>query len=147
MQKNDFEKIIDAIKAYDTIIIHRHSSPDGDAIGSQVGLKKVLKANFPAKRIFAVGDNAGRYSFVDESVMDEISDSEYEGAFAILLDMGASHLVSDERYKLAKMTARIDHHQYVEQFTELEIVDTSAESCAGLVASLIEKWGLKMTQD
>ena len=80
MQKNDFEKIIEAIKAYDTIILHRHSSPDGDAIGSQVGLKKVLKANFPSKRIFAVGDNAGRYSFVDESVMDEIADAEYEGA-------------------------------------------------------------------
>lgn len=147
MQKNDFEKILEAIKSFDIIIIHRHSSPDGDAIGSQVGLKKVLKANFPTKRIFAVGDEAGRYSFVDESVMDEVADEEYKDALAILLDMAAPHLVSDERYKTAKMTARIDHHQYVEQFTDLEIVDTRAESCAGLVASLIEKWGLKMTAD
>jgi len=77
MQKNDFEKILEAIKSFDIIIIHRHSSPDGDAIGSQVGLKKVLKANFPTKRIFAVGDEAGRYSFVDESVMDEVADEEY----------------------------------------------------------------------
>ena len=143
----DFEKAIAVIKEFDTIIIHRHSSPDGDAIGSQVGLKKVLQANFPEKKIYAVGDNPGRYSFVEDSTPDEISDDTYEGALAILLDMAATHLVSDERYKLAKSSLRIDHHQYVEKFTDLEIVDTSCESCAGLVASLVKEWGLKMPSD
>ena len=46
-----FEKIFEAVKAYDTIIIHRHSSPDGDAMGSQIGLKNILKDNFPTKKI------------------------------------------------------------------------------------------------
>ncbi|MBQ8177753.1 MAG: bifunctional oligoribonuclease/PAP phosphatase NrnA [Clostridia bacterium] len=141
----DFDKAIEVIKQYDTIIIHRHSSPDGDAIGSQVGLKKVLEANFPEKKIYAVGDPAGRYSFVEGSAMDEIEDGVYQGALAILLDMGAAHLVSDNRYTLAECTLRIDHHQYVEKFTELEIVDSSRESCAGLVASLVRDWGLNLT--
>ena len=144
---NNFEKALEVIKEYDTIILHRHSSPDGDAIGSQIGMKKLLQANFPKKTIYVVGDAPGRYSFVEDSVMDEISDDTYEGALAILLDMGASHLVSDERYKFAKTTIRIDHHQYVEQFADLEIVDTSFESCAGLVASLAMEWGLKMPAD
>ena len=30
-----FEQILDLIKKYDKIIIHRHKKPDGDAIGSQ----------------------------------------------------------------------------------------------------------------
>ena len=33
-----FEEALLAIKVYDTIIIHRHRNPDGDAIGSQTGL-------------------------------------------------------------------------------------------------------------
>lgn len=147
MQANDFEKILALIKDFDTIIIHRHSSPDGDAIGSQMGLKAVIKENFPTKKVYAVGDNPGRYSFVKDSTPDEIDDETYKEALAILLDMAAPHLVSDERYTLAKSTARIDHHQYVEKFTDTEIVDTSYESCAGLVASLVKEWGLKMPSD
>ena len=42
-----FKKIIEAIEKYDRIIIHRHSSPDGDALGSQIGLKHILQDNFP----------------------------------------------------------------------------------------------------
>ena len=81
-----FEKILEAIQQYDTIIIHRHTNPDGDALGSQIGLKHILKDNFPNKKIYVVGDGAGRYAFMDGSVMDEIEDSVYTDAMAILLD-------------------------------------------------------------
>ena len=50
MYSQDFDRAIEAIKRYDTIIIHRHSSPDGDAMGSQMGLKCVLEDNFPSKK-------------------------------------------------------------------------------------------------
>ena len=142
MAYNDIQKAFELINKFDTIIIHRHSSPDGDAIGSQIGLRDTLKHNFPDKRIYAVGDNPGRYSFVEDSIMDDIGDETYQGALAILLDMGASHLVSDDRYRLAQKTIRIDHHQYAETFTDVEIIDTSFESCAGLVAHLCMEWGI-----
>ena len=131
-----FEQIIQAIKDYQTIIIHRHSSPDGDALGCQIGLKNLIQDNFPEKKVYAVGDGAKRYSFMDGSQMDEIADSVYEGAFAIVLDCGASALVSDDRYKTAEKTARIDHHIYQETFTDLEVVDTSFESCCGEITQL-----------
>ena len=38
-----FEKVIKEIEKYDSIIIHRHKNPDGDAVGSQVGLKNIIK--------------------------------------------------------------------------------------------------------
>lgn len=43
-------KAFDAIKNHDVIVIHRHSNPDGDAMGSQIGLKHVLETNFPDKK-------------------------------------------------------------------------------------------------
>ena len=131
-----FEQIIQAIEEYQTVIIHRHTSPDGDALGCQIGLKNLIKDNFPQKNVYAVGDGAKRYSFMDGSVMDEISDETYHGALAIVLDCGASALVSDERYKLAEKTARIDHHIYQETFTDLEVVNTSYESCCGEITEL-----------
>ena len=45
-----FEKILQLIEKYDTIIIHRHQNPDGDALGSQIGLKNIIEVNYPHKR-------------------------------------------------------------------------------------------------
>ena len=56
-----FDKILEKIKEYNTIIIHRHVRPDGDCIGSQQGLKQFLKDNFKDKNIYAVGDEIPSY--------------------------------------------------------------------------------------
>ena len=129
-----YNKILEKIKQYDKIIIHRHTNPDGDALGSQIGLRLLLEENFPEKKIYTVGDAAKRYSFMAGSTMDEIEDSVYEGALAIILDTSAKALISDERYTLAVETIRIDHHIFCEKIADLELTDTSFESCAGLVA-------------
>ena len=140
-----FKEILDKIKEYDRIIIHRHTNPDGDAIGSQVGLKNLLIDNFPNKEIYAVGDAAGRYSFIEGSAMDEIPDSYYDGALAIVLDTSAKTLISDKRYETASVTARMDHHIFVEKICDIEVTDTSYESCCGLVTEFAHECGLTLT--
>ncbi len=140
-----FEKVLELIKKYDTVIIHRHKKPDGDAIGSQIGLKNIIKDNFPSKRVYAVGDHAGRYSFIDGSDMDEIPDEIYSDALAIILDTSAFALISDERYKTAAATARLDHHIFCERIAQEEVTDTSYESCCGLVTAFAVESGLTLT--
>ena len=139
-----FEPIIQAISQFDTIILHRHSRPDGDALGSQIGLKHLILENFPGKTVYTVGDEAGFYGFMADTQMDQIPDSTYEGALAIILDCGAAHLVSDERYHLAAKTARMDHHLYVGSFTDVEAIDSSFESCCGLIAQMAVEAGWKL---
>lgn len=140
-----FNKILQTVQAYDRIIIHRHSSPDGDALGSQIGLKHILQDNFPDKEIYVVGDEAKRYAFMDGSVMDEIADEYYDGALAFILDCGSANLISDERYKRAATTVRFDHHIFSEKIAELEVVDTSYESCCGLVTEFAVACGLRLS--
>ena len=140
-----FEQILDLIKKYDKIIIHRHKKPDGDAIGSQVGLKHIIKANFPEKTVLAVGDPAGRYAFVEDSTSDTVEDAEYTDALAIILDTSARTLISDDRYTTAAATARMDHHIFVEKIADVEITDTSFESCCGLITAFAREQGLTLT--
>ncbi len=140
-------KALDAIKQYDVIVIHRHTSPDGDAMGSQIGLKRIIEHNFPDKKVYAVGDDARRFSFMDGSQMDDISDEVYDGALAIVLDTSAKSLISDDRYTLADLRIRIDHHIFVEDIAEIDIDDTSFESCCGLVTYLAREWGLDVPVD
>ena len=139
-----FTALLEKIKEFDTIIIHRHSNPDGDALGSQIGLKNIIEENFPEKTVYAVGDMTARYAFMEGSEMDVIDDAVYENALAIVLDTSAASLISDERYKTAKATARIDHHIFCEKICEIEVTDTSYESCCGLITEFAVKTGLKL---
>ena len=140
-----FLQILKQIEKHSTIIIHRHSNPDGDALGSQLGLKAALRENFPKKTIYAVGDGAGRYAFMDGSQMDEVADEAYEDALAIVLDCGAAALISDDRYKTAKTTVRFDHHIFCEKIADFEVVDTSYESCCGLITDFLVQSGLSLS--
>ncbi|MCM1533244.1 MAG: bifunctional oligoribonuclease/PAP phosphatase NrnA [Corallococcus sp.] len=128
-----FQKALRLIKKYDKIIIHRHSNPDGDAIGSQVGLRELIKANFPDKKTYIVGDGTKRYAFMDGWQPDVIDDAEYKGALAIILDTSVRSMISDDRYTLADATLRFDHHIYCETIADVDIVNSDYESCCGLI--------------
>lgn len=139
-----FEAVLEQIKKYDRIIIHRHNNPDGDALGSQIGLKHILLENFPGKEVYMVGDPTKHYGFMDDSKMDEIPDAYYTDALAIVLDTSAKRLISDDRYPSAAATVRIDHHLFVEEICQTEVVGTTFESCCGLIAAFAMESGLRL---
>ncbi len=140
-----FEAILDLVRSYPRVIIHRHKNPDGDALGCQLGLKHILKDTFPDKEIYAVGDMTERYAFMADAPMDVIPDALYDGALAIVLDTSAKALISDERYATASATARLDHHIFVETICATEVTDTSYESCCGLVTAMAIEGGLTVS--
>ena len=139
-----FEKILEAIRDFDRIIIHRHGRPDGDAMGSQIGMKHVILENFPEKQVYTVGDKPGFFGFMEDSQPDDIPDSAYEGALAIILDCGSTSMISDNRYTLAAKTVRMDHHIFCEQIADIEVVDTGFESCCGLITEFVSQCGLRL---
>lgn len=141
-----FEGILELIGSYDTIVLHRHGRPDGDAMGSQVGLKYLLTENFPEKTVYMVGDDPGMYGFIEGAVMDQVEDSVYDNALAIVLDCGGANMVSDDRYTRAAATARLDHHLYSGSFTDREAIDSTFESCCGLVTAMAQEAGWRLPQ-
>lgn len=139
-----FKQALQLIQNYNVIIIHRHTNPDGDAIGSQVGLAQLIKYNFPDKTVYIVGDDPKRYGFVENSAPNEICDETYEDALAIILDTSVKSMISDNRYERAKATIRFDHHIYCETIADVDIVDNTYESCCGLLTDFALQTGLKL---
>ena len=139
-----YNKIKEAIEKYDRIIIHRHSNPDGDALGSQIGLKNIIKENYPNKEVYTVGDPSKRYGFMEDSATDTIPDEYYKGALAFVLDTSAVALISDDRYKSADMIIKMDHHIFTEKYADIELIDTSFESCCGLIGMFAIQTGLRL---
>lgn len=127
-----FLQILQKIKEYNRIIIHRHMRPDGDCIGSQMGLKYLIKASFPEKEVFAVGDEVPSYiSGCGQS--DEVSDDLYKDALVIVVDTSVASRICDNRYSTGAYLIKIDHHDDSEDFGNLAYVDPLSPACASII--------------
>ena len=138
MDDEDFSlklDILNKIEEYETIIIHRHVRPDGDAIGSSLGLREILRDNFPEKNIYSVGGNLPEYlKFVGTE--DEISDEVYENALVIVVDTATKARICDDRYQRAKELIKIDHHDPVESYADINYVKDHMASCSLLIMDI-----------
>ncbi len=130
-------QIIDTIASYETIVIHRHVRPDPDAYGSQQGLKELILANYPEKKVYAVGEHEESLSFLANP--DNITDDIYDDALVIVTDTANTARVDDQRYTKGKMIIKIDHHPNDDPYGDLLWVDTTASSCSEMIYELFEE--------
>lgn len=136
-----YKKIKELIESYDTIVIHRHFNPDGDAYGSQMGLKRIIQMNYPEKKVYAVGD-VNNYSFIGE--VDVITNDVFNGALSIIVDVAVERLIADQRYSLSDHVLVIDHHLNPSDIADTEINDNSAIACAQIIADFAIQMDLRM---
>lgn len=143
------QQIIQSIKQYETIIIHRHVRPDPDAYGSQGGLQEIIRQSFPRKKVYAVGEAPDdTLHFLNQ--MDQIKDTTYNGALVIVCDTANTERISDERYHLGDKLIKIDHHPNIDPYSDLIWVDTTASSTSELIYELYlhgEEHGFRMNHD
>lgn len=135
--KKDYQvkkDVLDIIEKWDTIIIQRHVRPDPDALGSQCGLKELIKASYPDKNVYATGTNVEDLTYLAE--MDRVSEEIYEEALVIVTDTANIKRIDGDRHRLAKQWIKIDHHPLDDSYGEVEWVNTDASSCSEMIADL-----------
>ena len=125
------EKILAQIKKYNRIVIHRHQRPDPDAIGSQVGLAKILQASFPHKQIKVVGKQIDGLSWLGQ--MDDVDNDFFDDALVIVIDTANAPRIDDRRFDQGAYLIKIDHHPNDEPFGDLMWVKEAASSSSELV--------------
>ena len=138
-------QILEQIKKYDTIIIHRHMRADPDALGSQVGLKELLQYNFPDKKIKVVGYDLPTLTWLAK--MDEVEDQEFEGALAIICDTANTARIDDKRYLNAETIIKIDHHPNDDVYGDLSWVDTGSSSASEMIALFAQENQLALSSE
>ncbi|MCQ2603824.1 MAG: bifunctional oligoribonuclease/PAP phosphatase NrnA [Spirochaetia bacterium] len=143
--------IADQIKKNKNFYIFGHMDPDGDCIGSQLGLGLFLKRIGKNVRLFS----QGKFDRVEIKRFEPLFHSEFvpfdvpkNDATAIIVDCSTpdrTGIFADSitGYK----TIIIDHHSSGTDFGDLRYVDPDASSNTMLILQLIDELGEKPTKE
>ncbi len=143
------EQLKRKIEDADIITIWGHCIPDGDCYGCQIGLREIIKENYPNKTVLAIGSGLPPF-FNRLSQMDIVDEDTIKRSLAILVDVSCLRRVEDKRVFLAKDFAKIDHHnpnKSGEEFPYPSVyVDHQKVSCAEIVEAFAFENGLRMNK-
>ncbi|MGL5617485.1 MAG: DHH family phosphoesterase [Metamycoplasmataceae bacterium] len=109
----ELKEIENIIISYKSIVIFHHINPDGDCLGSQFGLKELIKDNFPEINVYAIGDSKNVLSFMNFKHDDIPSEKILNESLGIIVDANYSNRIQYSELiinKKIKDIIRIDHH-------------------------------------
>lgn len=134
MNKDKMQIIIDKIEEYDKIIIFRHFRPDGDAVGSTKGLKRILQLSYPEKDIRLINADKSDYlAFLgDEDA--PVADDFYKDALAVVVDTGTADRVSNKKFSLCREVVKIDHHIDDKPYGDAAWIEEERSSACEMIA-------------
>lgn len=127
-------RILHKIEEYQTIIIIRHIRPDGDAVGSTLGLREILRLTYPEKRIFTINEDYSEYMAFLGNEDEAITDEEYANALVIAVDTASVDRLSNKKYALAKELIKIDHHIDIAPYGDISWVEDYRSSACEMIA-------------
>ena len=138
-----FDKIYKTIENFDKIVLARHVGPDPDAMSSTMALKDSILLTFPQKHVYVVGSGSSRFTYFGK--LDKLEDM--SNALLIVLDTPDIRRIDGANISDFSEIIKIDHHPFVDKFSDLEIIDDTASSAAELVLELINNTPLKMNKE
>lgn len=136
--------------AYSRVVITTHHKPDGDAMGSSLGLMGVLKAYCQEVQVIAPTDYADSYHWIpgNDSVWvyegrEAECDSYVAGCDAVFcLDFNRLSRINQFGEVVGQLTCdkiMIDHHLDPEEFYTYAFWDTRASSTCELISDFSKK--------
>jgi len=139
-----YKEINKLIKKYDSIVIARHVGGDIDALGSQIGLKEIIKETYPDKKVYAVGAYSSRFKFVGS--LDKEDEIDFDNSLLIVLDTPKVSRIDIEDLSKYKTRIKIDHHPFEEEFCDVELINEEKSSACEMIIDLCLNTKLKLNK-
>mgnify|MGYP001203494927 FL=1 len=136
-----YDRITELIEAAQTIVVCAHTNPDGDALGSTLGMVDLISHCWPAKQVRGLlADTAPVpriYSFLSGTTR-LIHARDYKGSpdLFISVDLSVSSRMADGEAVLARSahSVIIDHHPCDEPFADVSLIRSDAAAAGVLIA-------------
>lgn len=145
----DWAPFVELVHRHQRFLLTTHIRPDGDALGSMLGLAYALERLGKQTRTVVASMTPPRYHFLDPQRKVErfhLPGDAYRDAEAVVvLDTGAWGQLADFGTFLRTLDcpkAVIDHHQTQDDLGAVRFVDTTAEACGRLVCEAVQALGV-----
>ena len=149
MTNNPLSEIAEAIKNGDDFAVIPHVSPDGDAIGSCLGLYQILLTM--NKRAVMVCDSRMPpiYSFLPYAYDFGSPETAGRKKTVITVDCADKQRLggAGKLFDAAELTINIDHHATNDGFAMLNYVQGETSSCCEVVYELAKALGVKLDEE
>ena len=134
-------KLIEMIEKAQTVAILGHTKPDGDCVGSCLGLYNYISDNYPDKEVVVYLEELPKsFGFLSgsEKVVHEFEDKIYDIAVSLDCSDTDRHVHFGPIFKKAKTTACVDHHKSNEGFGEFFLCEPDASSACEVLYRLLD---------
>lgn len=146
-QKHDWQPIIRTISKNQRFVVATHINPDGDAIGSQMGLYYLLKKLGKSVTLLNNDKTPANYRFLDpDDVITQFKPEKHTSYLSsadvlIVVDTNSYERIGSVGEAAAKLDLSvicIDHHLTQNNFGDPRLIDIDASSAGELVYYLIK---------
>ena len=138
-------EIAERLKNSKKLVIASHVRPDGDAIGSLLGLGLALiDAGKSVQMVLADGVPSS-YKHLDGSDLIVKRPSGEQDTF-ITVDCADFKRVGKVFEEFGQPDINIDHHKTNEQFAKINLIEADEVATASILTNHLPKWGLEITQ-
>ena len=152
----DWTPLADLIEAHDRFVVTTHVRPDGDALGSAVGMAGLLRQKGKDVRIVLSSKTPPRYDFLDPardqfehfSAIDPAGLADREAL--VILDLSSWGQLGEMADWVRAFPGRrlvIDHHVSQDDLGATYLKDTKAEATGSLVAQAVKALGCEFTPE
>ncbi len=148
--------VVSQLESSQKVVFGTHASPDGDALGSELGLGRFLKSRGKDVRIINTGGVTRSLAWLPQKgEVEEYLPAVHDAVIAAADSIVVVDISNWERLGamfqpvMASKAVRIDldHHPVLSCPADLSINDTSAAAVGEIVHALIGKMGGGMTQE
>jgi len=145
MHEDVKRQILERIRAYDTVMLFRHTRMDGDCVGASKGLKGLIQATWPDKTVLLIdGQESEFLAFAGPDDADA-ADAVYQKALGIVVDTATHDRISNPKFDLCKELIKIDHHIPVDQYGHINWVEEERSSACEMIADFYRTFREELT--
>ena len=148
---SDLTAVRDALRTADKLVVVTHENPDGDALGSMLGLTVGLRALGKDVVMYLSGDGPlpGEYGFLDLAGLQRELPADMETRMLVAVDCASERRIGpdDELRERAPSVVDIDHHHDNTRFGDVNLIVPDASSTAEIVRDVLSELGVPLTPE
>ena len=138
-------EIKDRLDAAKKIVIASHVRPDGDAIGSLLGLGLSLREGGKSVQMILVDGVPSSFRYLEGSDLIQKEPSKDYDTF-ITVDCADFKRVGKAFETFDQPDINIDHHVTNENFGKINLIEADEVATAAILTNHLPEWGLKITK-